>query len=336
LFALATAALLWRNHPAGFLGTAVFAILSPTLLVPLPTEIAAERRMYLALAPIVALVVVGGYDCVVKLGRRTRNAPDFTANWPFMVRSFAVAVVVMAAVFAAVSLRRIRDYDNELGLWQQVIRLQPDNYLGHLNTGAELFNAGNINEAMKHYRESCRLKPDSSQVHYNIGLAHIKLNEPLEAAKEFAHAVRLQPGSSRLLNNLGVALYMAGKNDESIQVFQKAIEVEPTMWRAHDNLGKSFARAGRFAEAIQCFERALQIDPKILDIYAHLADSQARSHQPAAAIATVEKALQLARDTGDYDTATKIDAQLAAYRASQGRILFGDSGPAFETAPPTN
>ena len=46
---LGTLVLLWRNSPIGVLGTAVFAILSPTSIVPIITEVAAERRMYLAL-----------------------------------------------------------------------------------------------------------------------------------------------------------------------------------------------------------------------------------------------------------------------------------------------
>ena len=44
-----TLVLLWRNHPAGYLGTAIFAILSPTSLIPIRLEMAAERRMYLPL-----------------------------------------------------------------------------------------------------------------------------------------------------------------------------------------------------------------------------------------------------------------------------------------------
>ena len=44
----------------------MFLILSPTLLVPIRTEIAAERRMYLASAALVAVVIVGGYALVTR------------------------------------------------------------------------------------------------------------------------------------------------------------------------------------------------------------------------------------------------------------------------------
>src|SRR4029079_12001868 len=49
---------LWKNLWGGFLAAAFFIILSPTLVVPIVTEIAAERRMYLPLAVLVTAVVV--------------------------------------------------------------------------------------------------------------------------------------------------------------------------------------------------------------------------------------------------------------------------------------
>ena len=61
LLAVATLVLLWRNRPIGYLLTLVFAILSPTSLIPIVAEMAAERRMYLALVTPCVLFVVGGY-----------------------------------------------------------------------------------------------------------------------------------------------------------------------------------------------------------------------------------------------------------------------------------
>src|SRR5262249_16765780 len=54
---MATLWLLWRRNAIGFVFAAVLLILAPTHLVPIPTEMAAERRMYLPLAALVALVV---------------------------------------------------------------------------------------------------------------------------------------------------------------------------------------------------------------------------------------------------------------------------------------
>jgi tetratricopeptide (TPR) repeat protein len=335
LLGLGTLYLLWRNHPVGYLGTAAFAILSPTLVIPIPTEVAAERRMYLALAAIVAIVVVGGYCLMLRLAERTnaRRAASYpqTAIW-----TMVVLTLVVGAVFTAVSMRRLLAYENELILWQEVVHHQPHDYMGHLNMGVQLFNAGNVTEAMSRYREALRLRPDSSQVHYNVGLALMQLNKPREAVDEFREAVRLHPPSSRLTNNLGVALFTAGQYDEAIEAFRDTIEIEPDMWRAHDNLGNALTRVGRYAEAIDCFTRALSLNPLALDVHGRLANAQAKADQPAAAIATVEKALQLAQEHGDMATAEKLQARLAEYRAQQIKASFKGFNPSAENIPPSN
>src|SRR6185503_13039594 len=66
-----TAVLLVRRKPAAMLGVWFFAILAPTSsFLPLPTEIASERRMYLPLIAIVVLVVLGGYRLLTQLAPR--------------------------------------------------------------------------------------------------------------------------------------------------------------------------------------------------------------------------------------------------------------------------
>ena len=56
LLAVGTLWLLWRRSAVGFVAIWFFAVLSPTLLIPLPGETAVERRMYVPLAAIVPLL----------------------------------------------------------------------------------------------------------------------------------------------------------------------------------------------------------------------------------------------------------------------------------------
>ena len=84
LLAIGFLILFWRGAAAGFLRRWIFAILSPTLVVPIITEIAAERRMYLPLAAIVVLVIVGGYALIQSLSRRFASRTNATTQrrWP--------------------------------------------------------------------------------------------------------------------------------------------------------------------------------------------------------------------------------------------------------------
>ena len=88
-----TALAVVRRHPAGFAGAWWFVILAPTSsILPIPTEVAAEHRMYLPVAAVVALAVLrelpvrarpsAGADpaarrrpgCRPRRGRRVRHA----------------------------------------------------------------------------------------------------------------------------------------------------------------------------------------------------------------------------------------------------------------------
>jgi hypothetical protein len=72
--------LLWRRKAAGFVGACFFIILSPTLVVPIVTEIAADRRMYVPLATMTALVVVGGYHVLRSIAMRRESAESMDAR----------------------------------------------------------------------------------------------------------------------------------------------------------------------------------------------------------------------------------------------------------------
>lgn len=72
----ATILALRRTPPIGFLGAVFFMTLAPTSsIVPIATEVGAERRMYLPLIPLVVLGVVGGLLCWNLLERRRLKGP---------------------------------------------------------------------------------------------------------------------------------------------------------------------------------------------------------------------------------------------------------------------
>ncbi|MET0556635.1 MAG: glycosyltransferase family 39 protein, partial [Vicinamibacteria bacterium] len=102
---LTTAWALWRRHPLGFVGACVFLALAPSSSVlPLPTEIAAERRMYLPSAALVTALVVAAWRGLSRLSR------------PRAV-GFAAAAIV-AVSLAAGARARLHDYRSTLAIWE--------------------------------------------------------------------------------------------------------------------------------------------------------------------------------------------------------------------------
>ena len=108
----------------GFLGAWFFLILAPSSsIVPIRTEIAAERRVYLALAAVLVLLVIGAEW----LRRRWAERRD--PRWGLG----AVGTLLALSTFA-----RSRMYESPEGLWRDTIRKAPSNARAYDNLSAIL------------------------------------------------------------------------------------------------------------------------------------------------------------------------------------------------------
>ena len=286
LVGIGTLTLLWRNHPVGYLLAWPFVILAPTSVVPIITEMAAERRMYLPLAAIVVLVVVGAYVGLQPFfGQKARRSVP--------IASIAVITLVCALASAA----RIRAYENPMRLWRDVVEAQPNNALGHGNLGELLAKAGRLEEAINELRIATSLKPDDPTALANLGQALTESGRPAEAIEKLRAAIELAPDDSLALNNLGVALINLGRHAEAIEPLRRAVQVKPSFAMAHNTLGGALAAVGKNAEAIEQFELALRYDPSLVMARQNLHVLEQRNAHAAAGHHNTNRATDAPLDT---------------------------------------
>lgn len=330
LLALTTLFLLWRNKPIGFLGCWVFAILSPTSLVPILTEMGAERRMYLPLAAFAALFVVAGCTLAQAVLRRVARS-RYTSFCPRRMDVMAaVPVVVVALMLGLVSAKRVAAYDDELGLWQDVLRFQPRNYSAYINRGLLLAKSGRLPEAISELHAAVAIKPDDpialnklglafQQVGRpqealdairaalkmdpdypaalnNLALAFLDLGRPAEATEKLQHALQLQPGYALAHNNLGIALFRMGQIPQAIEHFRLATELDDRFAGPHISWGLVLAAQGNFGESIGHFEQAIQLGADQPDVHNSLGDAYRKSGQAGRAIEHYRAAVRLKPD----------------------------------------
>jgi tetratricopeptide (TPR) repeat protein len=309
-----TLVLLVRNYPVGFLGTWIFAILAPTSVIPIVTEMAAERRMYLPLVAVVALVVVGGYPLAGKMLRtRVGGRKAEFGRRPAIVATM-LPIMLVAVAFGLVSAKRLTAYHEPMGLWQQVLERQPDNYLAHQTVGFYQAAAGNNSVAIAQYREAVRLNPDSTQARYGLAMFLLKTGAANEAVAELQEVKKHMPKDANMHQNLGVALFQAGRNNEAIDVFRETLELAPKNSTTHIHLGMAYQQAGQYWKAVESFERASQLSPQTIDTYKHLAEAYALANQREKSIAALEQGLALARAAGDEQNAQQFNARLNVNR----------------------
>jgi Flp pilus assembly protein TadD len=167
---------------AGFMGAWFFLTLAPaSSLVPIATEVGAERRMYLPLLGLVILVVWAA-GRVWEAVRGTRLA----SRWPRAAAGVPVAVVAVVAVWlGAATVARNRDYQSPVRLAETVVERRPTGVAHHI-LGEQLALAGREREAVVHLREAVRL--GNSRAGYLLGgtLFNLgQLDEALERLEAF-------------------------------------------------------------------------------------------------------------------------------------------------------
>lgn len=272
---LLTAWALWRRPTFGFIGAWFFLTLAPSSsLVPVASQIMAEHRMYLALAAVVILAVLGLH--------RT------TGRW------FSATILVLSLSSAAVTAQRNTAYRSGLELWTWNVRDCPANPRGCVNLGQALAASDRWTAAAAQYEAALLLQPDYVTAHFDLGLACIELRRLTEAEEHFAAALRLNPTMADAAYNWGNALALAHQPIEAAARYEQALRLDPGHARAHFNLGNALVALGHIAAAIPHYQASARLAPERAGAHFNLANALFQTGQPAAAVPEYETVLRLA------------------------------------------
>jgi tetratricopeptide (TPR) repeat protein len=261
----ATIVALRRAPKLGFLGLWFFLVLAPSSsIVPIPTEVGAERRMYLALMAVIALLVIAAW------------------RWVSDRRVFVSVVALIALALAATTWARNAEYESALTLTETTVARYPT-AASESMYGTELAAAGRLMEAETHLRRATSGYPPA---HFYLAtvlsargdaagaiaefktfidsqppqLAQVKTARMLvadlleksgqwtDARAQYDALLALYPADVNVLarlNRLGVALISAGRVDEAISAFQRIVDLAPDRTGAKDNLARALALRGK-------------------------------------------------------------------------------------------
>ncbi len=257
ILAIATLVLLGRRYAAGFVAAAAFLMLAPTLVVPLPKVVAAERRMYLPMAGLVTLAIVAAYRWIAQRPPSTRT------------RLSVVTATVLVAAASFFSVLRLGAYQTAVTIWEDAVLHQPDDAMAHYNLGVALLDADRPRDATAHFEQALRIEPDHTGALDNLGAALNRLGRPQDAIAQFEQALKIDPNDTVAHNNLGAVLTSLGRPREAIDHLNRALQLDPEQPKAkvHANLGKALVALGRLEDAVAQFEEALKLDPDDVDAH---------------------------------------------------------------------
>jgi tetratricopeptide (TPR) repeat protein len=327
LLLLTLFALVKKPH-VGFLGAWFFLTLAPTSsLLPIATEVGAERRMYLPLMAVVILAVTAG-DALRKSARHA--AP-------------VVLVIVVTALGVRTALRN-RDYASSVSLFRTAVEGWPEGSTQYL-LGKSLLLSGSRAEGLEHLRTAATTAP---RAHYDLGVelaadgkldeaaahlttllsiaessttqhpvwdpptaddvvaAHRLLGDICFAQRRYEEAIahyrsylESHDRDADALNHLGIALAVTGKTDDAIATFRLAVNANDANGWAMRNLANALLDRDQIAEATTYARRAVAASPE--DAAAHDVLGRALGQQGRLddAVSEFQRALQISPTFAD-------------------------------------
>jgi len=253
----------------------------------------ADHYQYLACIGPIALAVAG-----MKLGldRVAAGKPLLQPVLPFLQPALGAALLI---VLGTLTWKQCGMFIDDQTLWQTTLLRNPNSWMAHVNLGNHLAEAGNLDEAIVHYRQALQINPDHWDAHISLGTALAQEGDVDGAITQYQEALQIYPGDEVAHVNLGIVLLQRGKKAEAIAHFQKGLQLEPDDVKAlkylawllatspeaslrdgaravelarHANaltggdnpiflhiLAAALAEAGRFSEALETAQRALQL-----------------------------------------------------------------------------
>jgi tetratricopeptide (TPR) repeat protein len=265
--AVATLVALVRRPAWGFLGAWFFLILAPTSSILPLRDLAFEHRMYLPLAAIVVLGVLGGYALWRRWGPRPAESQPHPASLPWAVPG--VILLIVAVALGAATRSRNHDYRSKVAIFQDTVDKRPTNARAHHNLAMAFAKEGRVDEAAAEFRLVLENRPNllTQWVFVAFLSDHSRLDEAIAMGEE---ANRLYPPNEMIYYHLGRCLAKKNRMDEAIAEYEKALNLRPNYVLAHYELGNALVDKRDFNGAISHWEKVVEFDPNHADAHGNL------------------------------------------------------------------
>jgi protein O-mannosyl-transferase len=228
-----------RKPKLGLPAFAFFVLLAPSSsVIPVLTELVAERRMYLPLLCVVVLTIVG--LCALFASRAGA------------VRACAWVLGVACLACVARTSARVQDFRTEITLWRSALRAAPDNPLAMWGLGNALDDAGRPREALAYFERMASERfpyvgPSAwgTRGLFAASTLHARQGDPELAARTRQRALEYAPESTigRLYD--AAQLARAGKAEASAAALESMLHDQPFLHaRIHRELASLLLHTG--------------------------------------------------------------------------------------------
>jgi tetratricopeptide (TPR) repeat protein len=180
--------------------------------------------------------------------------------------------------------------------YKEALAIKPDYAEVHYNLGNSLKVLGQLEKAVKCYKQALAIKPDYAEAHYNLGVTLYELGQLEVAVKRYEQALAIKPDYAEAHSNLGLTLQALGQLEASVKHFEQALAIKPDYAEAHYNLGITLKELGQLEAAVKRYEEVLAIKPDYVEAHYNLGNTLQELGQLEAAVKRYEQALAIKPD----------------------------------------
>src|SRR6266705_2040334 len=264
---------------AAFFVITLSPVLGVIMLFTFRYTFVADHYQYLACIGPIALVSAG-----------LVNLADTFKKSRVVILTAALCIVT---VLATLAWRQAAMYGNIETLWRTTLARNPGCWMAHNNLGIVLFEKGQLDEAIAHYRKTLQMQPNFWDADYNLGSALLGKGEVDEAILYCEKAVAKEPNDPDVQVALANALLQKKRIDDAIVHYEKAVAMRPDYFLARYGLGHALLEKGQLSAAIEHCRAALLIRPGNPDCHTILAIALDESGHSVEAIQHYERALEI-------------------------------------------
>ncbi len=154
--------------------------------------------------------------------------------------------------------------------------------------------AGKTEDAGRLAQKASDYLDDDANLDFILGTHAAEAGNLEEALLHYRQALARDPGYTKALNNLGTTLAGLGRDTEAIEAYREALSIAPQHTGARFNLANALLRQGKTQLAIDHYQWVLRDDPEDIDARFNLARTYQRAGDPEQARAEFRKILKLA------------------------------------------
>jgi len=296
LLALATLAAVtaWaivRRPMIGFLAGLFFLILAPTSSFAPVRDLANEHRMYLPLAPIAILTVLGAAAIWrAVMAKVERKSAPLARVLP------TLAAGALATALGWRTVVRNENYRSELSIWQNTLEQRPNNLRARCSLAGEWMKLGHPREAIHELDLAIQRQPEFTEGFFNRGCAYQDLGEYVEAIRDYSRAIALSSGNAMFYNNRGRCYERIDKPSSALADYNRAIQISPNLVEALYNRGRYYQSIARHDEAIVDLTRVIERRPALAEAFTRRGVSYVQVGRMSEGAADFTRAIELKPD----------------------------------------